>query len=99
MKAFFEINIKKESETKLVNRLAIFREISVTSIKMNLICDLSFVAALITVCTDLTIGQQIFDEYNIELFQNKTCETLGYNKYVRPRIESNVRSGQWWHSH
>ena len=33
--------------------------------------------------------QEVYDEYTMELFQNKTSETLsGYNKWVWPKNES-----------
>ena len=36
-----------------------------------------------------TFGGQVYERYDIELFQNKTSESMGYNKYVYPKQQSN----------
>ncbi len=36
-----------------------------------------------------SLCEPVYDVYDIELFQNKTSESMGYNKYIYPKQQSN----------
>ena len=39
----------------------------------------------------VTCGAQVYDQYDIELFENKTSHSRGYNKYVYPKRKRNIQ--------